>query len=641
LYRSTGRVSRRQVGVFAGASVVPTAANVVYVLEIGPIPAFDATPYAFLAFGILTFGAVVGFRFLESRPVGRSTLFESLSEPVVVLDERNRIVDSNPAARALPGVDVGPDGDPLADAVPTLGRAVATGADTVAIGDRLFDVETNPVTDDRGNQRGRLVLLTDVTDRHRREVALRDLQEATNRMLERDSVEGVAAVAAAAARRVLGADRAVVRLREGDRLLPVATAVPDGGDATDEGRSRDSPEGDASTVTPAPWADGTVRTGDLDDEGHPDPVSVDDSVHGDALRAGRPVATEGQGPPPARTADGTSTDTDHPVVTLHVPLGDGGVLSAVDPDPRPGALASAPGTVGRADDETVASAGAVPSPSDGSGDSVGAGAPDDADPTTVASTAAAAASDREDGRDVGDRTAALADLLGTSAGASVARARRRADLAERTDRLDRFASVLSHDLRNPLSVAQGYLELAREAVEDPTVSGYLESSADGIERLDALIDDLLLLARDGPGEDRLAPVSVTAVAKEAWDTVDTGDATLVADGAVRVEADRSNLRRAIENLFRNAIEHGEADAVRVEPTPDGERPGFRVADDGHGVPPALEESLFERGVSGDDGTGLGLAVVRSVVEGHGWTIAYDPSPAGGAQFSVYFDDRSD
>jgi signal transduction histidine kinase len=190
-----------------------------------------------------------------------------------------------------------------------------------------------------------------------------------------------------------------------------------------------------------------------------------------------------------------------------------------------------------------------------------------------------------------------------------------------------------------LSVAQGYLGLAREAVDDPEVSGYLESSADGIERLDALIDDLLLLARDGPGEDRLSPVSVSAVANEAWGTVDTGDASLVVDGSVRVEADRSTLRRAIENLFRNAVEHGEADTVRVEPTPDGEPPGFRVADDGRGVPPAVEETLFDRGVSGGEGTGLGLAVVQSVVEGHGWAIAYDPSPDGGAQFSVFFEGR--
>jgi PAS domain-containing protein len=188
-------------------------------------------------FGLLTFGAVFGFQFLGSRPMGRSTLFESLSEPVIVLDERDRIVDRNPVARALPGVDIGPDGDPLVDAVPTLGRAVAAGADPVEIGDRLFDVETTPVTDDRGTQRGRLVVLTDVTDRHRREMALRDLQEATTRMPERESVEGVAAVAAAAARRVLDADRAVVRLREGDRLLPVATAVPDGRRTWPNGRT--------------------------------------------------------------------------------------------------------------------------------------------------------------------------------------------------------------------------------------------------------------------------------------------------------------------------------------------------------------------------------------------------------------------
>jgi PAS domain S-box-containing protein len=209
-------------------------------------------------------------------------------------------------------------------------------------------------------------------------------------------------------------------------------------------------------------------------------------------------------------------------------------------------------------------------------------------------------------------------------------------LAAQNDRLSEFASILAHDLRNPVAVAHGYLE-QYEDTADPDALAEVDASLD---RIEAIIQDVLAIARAGQAATDLEPVSLDAVASAAWRTVDTGDARLEVDTAATVQADPSRLQRLFENLFRNAVEHGSAtadggsddDAVTVT-VADTER-GFVVADDGPGIPPADRVRVFDPGVSSStDSTGFGLYVVRTVAEAHGWTVAaVDPGPDGGARF---------
>jgi PAS domain S-box-containing protein len=200
------------------------------------------------------------------------------------------------------------------------------------------------------------------------------------------------------------------------------------------------------------------------------------------------------------------------------------------------------------------------------------------------------------------------------------------DLERTNDRLERFASVVSHDLRNPLNVADGYAELLEERVDDPAVAEIRTSH----DRMRRIIDDVLALARDDDVTERAA-VSIETLAEEAWDVVDTKDATLSVESGV-VVADRARLSRVFENLFRNSIEHaGASVTVAVGPLPDDD--GFYVADDGPGIPGDVDGSLFEEGVSGDGGTGLGLAIVADIVDAHGWTVEA-VADADGARFEV-------
>jgi len=237
-----------------------------------------------------------------------------------------------------------------------------------------------------------------------------------------------------------------------------------------------------------------------------------------------------------------------------------------------------------------------------------------------------------------DQDAELVEILASHARAALDRLDREAALAERNERLEEFASVVSHDLRNPLSVAAGRLELARDTYErseideeGPTVDDHLAHVADGLDRIDQLIDDLLKLTRGTTDPVDPEPVSLAAVADRAWQTVSNDDATLDVTGDATVRADASRLRQLFENLFRNAVEHAGADVtIEVRLRDEGEETvGFAVVDDGPGIPAADRENVFDSGYSTTaDGTGLGLAIVQQVAVDHGWTVTAEAGADG-------------
>ncbi|ESS07426.1 MAG: PAS sensor histidine kinase [uncultured archaeon A07HB70] len=215
------------------------------------------------------------------------------------------------------------------------------------------------------------------------------------------------------------------------------------------------------------------------------------------------------------------------------------------------------------------------------------------------------------------------------------RIEQRQALAKQNERLEEFTGIVSHDLRNPLSVAQGRIDLAREECE----SDHLDRAADAVDRSQALIDDLLTLAREDGTVHDLKPVALAGVAERSWQTVSTGTATLDVDATRAVRADRSRLRQLFENLYRNAVEHGGEDvAVRVGETDDG----FYVADTGPGIPDADRDRVFDAGYStADDGTGFGLRIVEQVVDAHGWAVDVAESERGGARIEITGVDAAD
>jgi PAS domain S-box-containing protein len=273
----------------------------------------------------------------------------------------------------------------------------------------------------------------------------------------------------------------------------------------------------------------------------------------------------------------------------------------------------------------------------------------------------------------------LAELLVSHAASALARIDYERELERQNERLDRFASVVSHDLRNPLNVATGHLGEARERHgDDPD----LDTVAASLDRMEALVDDLLALARVGERPTDPQTVALDDVVERCWGNVATGDVTLTVDTGIAFEADEGALAQLLENLLRNAVEHGSTGSENAERSGDvaeqnsaGSRTesddtvehastnprsqargdavehggdgvtvtvgdlddgaGFFVADDGPGIPADERERVFEDGYSTNDGgTGFGLAIVREVAEAHSWEVTAVESDAGGARFEV-------
>jgi PAS domain S-box-containing protein len=207
---------------------------------------------------------------------------------------------------------------------------------------------------------------------------------------------------------------------------------------------------------------------------------------------------------------------------------------------------------------------------------------------------------------------------------------REEELQRERDRLDEFAGFVSHDLRSPLSVATGRLELLAEDCASP----HLPSIERALRRMDQLIEDVLELARQGATVGATVPVDLGELLTQCWRNVDTATAELAVKGAGTVSADRSRLASAVENLLRNAVEHG-GESVVVTVGMLKNETGFYLADDGTGIPDGERDQIFESGYSTTNGgTGLGLAIVRQIVEAHGWEIRVRESADGGTRFEI-------
>jgi PAS domain S-box-containing protein len=244
------------------------------------------------------------------------------------------------------------------------------------------------------------------------------------------------------------------------------------------------------------------------------------------------------------------------------------------------------------------------------------------------------------------------------------RAERERRLEAQNERLDEFAAIVSHDLRNPLNVAEGWLEVARETTDGDDALGAV---ADAHGRMRALIDDLLTLARHGQSEPELAPVSLPTLVTDCWPAVAGPNATVAVETDATVVADERQLRRLLENLFRNSVEHGSTtrrsqargdgaehgstggrQKADDETADDGDghggdvtvtvgalADGFFVEDDGPGIDPDDRDQVFDAGYStSSEGTGFGLRIVREIVDAHGWDITVTEGTDGGARFEV-------
>ncbi|MGB9933403.1 ATP-binding protein [Haloarcula amylolytica] len=206
----------------------------------------------------------------------------------------------------------------------------------------------------------------------------------------------------------------------------------------------------------------------------------------------------------------------------------------------------------------------------------------------------------------------------------------RRELERQNERLEQFASMVSHDLRNPLNVAQGRVDYLQGEDDNE----HLAATARALDRMEGLIEDVLALARQGQPIAEREHVTLSAVAEDAWAVVESDTATLTIDSDGTFIADATRLQQLLENLFRNAIEHGGTDVeISVGTINDGS--GFFIADNGAGIPVQDRKKVLESGYStASEGTGLGLSIVSEIVAAHDWQIDVTSSETGGARFEI-------
>ena len=208
------------------------------------------------------------------------------------------------------------------------------------------------------------------------------------------------------------------------------------------------------------------------------------------------------------------------------------------------------------------------------------------------------------------------------------RKERERKLKRRNQRLDEFASVVSHDLQNPLNVATGSIDLAKEECN----SEHLERTERALDRMENLIEDLLALARGDGAVTDPRPIDIAKIAQKCWRNVETTDATLVTEVDKTVYADESRLMQLFENLSGNAVEHGGSEVTVTVGNLDD---GFYLEDDGCGIPEDEYDDVFTPGYSNsEDGTGFGLSIVEQIVAVHGWEIRLTEGTTGGARFEI-------
>ncbi|MGH2390547.1 MAG: ATP-binding protein [Chloroflexota bacterium] len=212
--------------------------------------------------------------------------------------------------------------------------------------------------------------------------------------------------------------------------------------------------------------------------------------------------------------------------------------------------------------------------------------------------------------------------------------------------LQQFAYVASHDLQEPLRTISSYLQLLHRRYKgkelDDNADEFITFAVDGAKRMQALIQDLLSYSRVGKRDTAFAPTDSGALAAEV---VSALQATIGEKGAVVeydelpvVLGDASQLRQLLQNLVGNALKFCEkAPAIRISAKPHGEQWWFTVRDNGIGLDPVHAERIFvifQRLHTREeyDGTGIGLALCRKIVERHGGRIWVESRPGRGAAF---------
>jgi PAS domain S-box-containing protein len=211
-------------------------------------------------------------------------------------------------------------------------------------------------------------------------------------------------------------------------------------------------------------------------------------------------------------------------------------------------------------------------------------------------------------------TVELAHVLASNTEAALDRATQERQLNEQAERLEEFAALSSHELRNRLQIALGTAERARAQQDVDAIDDVIET----LGRMSRLVSQLLTLARTGSATRGSESIALSGISEVAWKAVDDETATLTVESDGIVTADRDGLLEVLEMVFRTVIEGGGSSEVRVGTLPDG----FYVEDDDTGITPEQRADLLEPTHSDlNETTGDSVYLVATIAEAHNWDVS--------------------
>ena len=219
-------------------------------------------------------------------------------------------------------------------------------------------------------------------------------------------------------------------------------------------------------------------------------------------------------------------------------------------------------------------------------------------------------------------TVELAHVLSSNVEAALDRTQQERRLTAQSERLEEFAALSSHELRNRLQIALGTAERAR-AEED---IGAIDDVIETLSRMNRLVSQLLTLARTGSVSRSTESIALSGIAERAWDVAGRTEMTLDIEGDAVVTADREALLEVFEMLFRTIVDATESEHVRVGTLPDG----FFIEDDGSAVDPT---ELFEPTRSGSGSASDSIYLVSAIADAHSWDIEVQSIDYGGTRFA--------
>ncbi|NLV15099.1 histidine kinase N-terminal 7TM domain-containing protein [Haloarcula argentinensis] len=535
LFRSQN-VYRRQTAAIIVGTGLPIFVAVLYDFGYTPHPAIDFTPVAFSLNALLVGWVLFKDESLSVTTLSGDTLVDNLPDPVIALNDDCVIIDYNAAAAsALDHPD--PDGEPLDDLAPGLADHIERG-EVFSFGDSFtyYNPQTTSLTDQFGTERGRLVVLRDVTGQQRRQDRLEALQAATQQFIEAGTAEAVAEMAVEFATAVLDQNAAGVFL-EDDTVLEPAVISESIEQNVDEELLYGSPTDEPESKLWKTYETGEIQAVSLDQDGL-DPLDN----------------------------------------ALMLPLGSHGVM----------AITSHDSTLATEDRRYAA---------------------------ILAQTTQVALDQVERERELRQS---------------------RSSVQRRREQIEFFNGVLRHSLHNAMVVIRGRAEHIRDSVPR-SKQRHLDSISDWCGKLTDMsetIRDINNTVTASEAE-RLDTVDLNATLRRSIESLrveyDSVSVSCELNGDYRVQANEL-LEEVLLSIFRNAVDHNDADTPRVIVTVQQASDWLqvRIADNGPGMSDELKTTVFERGLSPDQTAGgFGLYFVSVMMDLYGGTLWFeDNHPTG-------------